>query len=85
MLTMSNRPVINTKGVPFVGPFSYPPAYEGLTLHHYCLKSRQEFMEKAARGSGNGGHKPTTWFDLVDGFMNMECRDLMNVTALEMQ
>jgi hypothetical protein len=44
-----------------------------LVIHHYVLKSREEFAGKHARGSGAGNVKGWEFFDYVDGISNSSC------------
>lgn len=37
-----------------------------MVLHHYVLKSRREFSDKMARGSGAGNHKAWSYWDYIE-------------------
>jgi hypothetical protein len=42
---------VNTQKERKDGPFSDPPTFTRLALHHYAVKSEEEYMNKRARGS----------------------------------
>jgi hypothetical protein len=42
--------VVGTNGKTFVGPFNYEGDYSVAQLNHYFTKTKQEFIEKCARG-----------------------------------
>jgi hypothetical protein len=42
--------VVGTNGKTFVGPFNYEGDYRIAQLNHYFTKTKQEFIEKCARG-----------------------------------
>ncbi len=49
----------------FDGPFSTTYSDTPIVLQHYLFKSLEEFREKHARGSGDGGQKPMEFFHLT--------------------
>jgi hypothetical protein len=56
---------VNEKGVPFYGPSSEPVSVETVQLNHYLTRSRSEFEEKVARGSGDGGRRTLEIYELA--------------------
>jgi hypothetical protein len=55
------------------GPFSKPDLASTLVLHHYCLRSREEFARKARRGSATGNSKGALYWRNVEGLAVATC------------
>ena len=45
-------------------------------LHHYGPKSREEFLEKQARGKIRGGKAPEHWWNKIENAEQRECLEL---------
>lgn len=50
---------------------------ERVVIYHYVTKSKEEFKNKAARGSGMKNHKPAGFFDAIERLAVEDCRDGM--------
>lgn len=48
------------------GPFNEAFRLQGIALHHYLFKSKEDFYNKNQRGAGDGTKKPMEFFDLSD-------------------
>lgn len=62
------------------GPFRNPITYDKWALHHYGIKSRQEFIEKQDRGNANALAKPIpeSLWESVNGADEVDCKQLTN-------
>ena len=49
-----------------------------VVIYHYVTKSKEEFKNKAARGSGMKNHKPEGFFDAIERLAVDDCRDGMS-------
>ena len=60
------------------GPFRNPITHDKWALHHYGVKSRQEFIEKQDRGNANALAKPVpdSLFDSVNAANEVDCKEL---------
>lgn len=47
-----------------------------IRLHHYVLKSRDQFAMKIKRGSGDGGSKDWDFFDAINKMSTVPCLEL---------
>lgn len=64
---------VNEFGVPFDSPVSYPHTSERVQFNHYYLKSREEFLKKAARGVPcSPDRADPRWFDERNAHCNAE-------------
>ena len=48
---------------------------ERVVIYHYVTKSKEEFKNKAARGSGMKNHKGDGFFDAIERLAVEDCRD----------
>lgn len=62
------------------GPIRNPITYNKWALHHYGIKSRQEFIEKQDRGNANALAKPIpeSLWESVNGADEVDCKQLTN-------
>lgn len=60
------------------GPWRNPITYDKWALHHYGVKSRQEFIEKQDRGNANALAKPIpeSLWDGVEGMDQVDCKEM---------
>jgi hypothetical protein len=70
---------VNTQKERKDGPFSDPPTFTRLALHHYAVKSKEEYMNKSARGSGTGNKKGLSYWNLVHTRSNATCLDAVQL------
>jgi hypothetical protein len=61
------------------GPFSEPPTFTRLALHHYSVKSEEEYMNKRARGSGTGNMKGLRYWNIVHTVSDATCLDAVQL------
>lgn len=47
-------------------------------LHHYGPKSREEFLQKQARGKIRGGRSPEDWWNKIEESQQRDCLELTN-------
>lgn len=62
---------------PFSGPWRRPPTRDRVALHHYCVKSKEEYEEKMQRG--NGQHQPKQWdfWEHIEELPTMPCPEMV--------
>ncbi|CAF9912632.1 hypothetical protein IMSHALPRED_000368 [Imshaugia aleurites] len=53
-----------------------PPTHDMWALHHYSVKSREQFLEKQQRGSPNNHHAAGEFWDRIEGADDYECPEL---------
>lgn len=60
------------------GPWRNPVTHDKWALHHYGVKSRQEFIEKQDRGNANALAKPIpeSLWEGVEGMDEVDCKEL---------
>ncbi|KAF6222125.1 hypothetical protein HO133_001211 [Letharia lupina] len=60
------------------GPWRNPVTHEKWALHHYGIKSRQEFIEKQDRGNANALAKPIpqSLWEGVENMDEVDCKEL---------
>ncbi|KAB8294784.1 hypothetical protein EYC80_006746 [Monilinia laxa] len=51
----------------------YSPTRDKIALHHYALKSREEYQEKVDRGNAMSSPKDWAFWDSVEGMSGIEC------------
>ncbi|KAF5873235.1 putative glycosyl family 2 protein [Botrytis fragariae] len=51
----------------------YSPTRDRIALHHYALKSREEYQEKVDRGNAMSTPKNWGFWDSVEGMAGIEC------------
>ena len=61
------------------GPKSPTAALERVGLYHYAVKSKDDFMQKMARGSGMGNIKTLDFLRYVDNFTDAYCPEALDV------
>lgn len=57
------------------GPVHKSATRDKIALHHYVLKSEEEYREKMERGSAMGNHKPFSFFTAVNNETTEYCGD----------
>ena len=60
------------------GPIRTPITHDKWALHHYGMKSRQEFIEKQDRGNANALAKPVpdSLWESIEGMDQVDCKEL---------
>lgn len=60
------------------GAYHHPITHDKWALHHYSIKSRQEFIEKQDRGNANALAKPIPGllWDNTNGVDEVDCKEL---------
>ena len=53
-----------------------PITHDMWALHHYAVKSREQFLEKQQRGSPNNHHASGGFWDRIEGADDYECPEL---------
>lgn len=53
-----------------------PITHDTWALHHYALKSREQFLEKQQRGSPNNHHAAGGFWDTIEAAEDYECPEL---------
>ena len=53
-----------------------PITHDIWALHHYSVKSREQFLEKQLRGSPNNHHAADAFWDKIEGADDYECPEL---------
>ncbi|KAI5475845.1 hypothetical protein MNV49_000809, partial [Pseudohyphozyma bogoriensis] len=76
----SRVPTVGEDGRVLPAPWyqRYPVTRERIAVHHYAVKSRQEYDEKRERGSGMSNHKDDTFWNRVEGTPEVVCDSLAN-------
>lgn len=69
----------NTRREIVPGPKSKSVAVERLVNHHYAVKSREDFDQKMARGSGMGNLKTMAYLEYVDNYTTADCYQAVDV------
>ena len=59
--------------IPNGGPFSPSYSVENISLHHYLLRSQEDFAKKSAKGAGDNSRKDWNFFHAYDEMMNETC------------
>ena len=74
---------VNELRQPVEGPFSVPVSHTRIALHHYLLKSLEQFQEKVNRGSpdGRGRGKRMDTFTDVDKEATYDCFEGVALSA----
>ena len=54
----------------------YPITHDTWALHHYSVKSHEQFLEKQQRGSPNNHHAAGEFWDRIEGADDYECPEL---------
>ena len=54
----------------------YQITHDTWALHHYSVKSREQFLEKQQRGSPNNHHAADEFWDKIEGADDYECPEL---------
>ncbi len=62
-----------------LGPKSKEPVLERWALHHYAVKSVDDFQQKMTRGSGMGNIKTLAFLQYVDNFTDDYCPDALDM------
>ena len=71
---MDGKTAVNENHIPMVDtPFTTGATVTKIALHHYALKSLEEYSRKMRRGSGDGGGKRLDWFIEVDSQATAFC------------
>lgn len=53
-----------------------PPTKDRIALHHYALKSREEYQEKCDRGNAMDDPKDWSFWNSVEGMSGVECSSM---------
>eukprot|EP00891_Asterochloris_glomerata_P005717 jgi/Astpho2/5717/e_gw1.00079.119.1_t len=68
---------VNELGLPVLGARGVHPTTDHIALHHYALKSLQEYEAKMARGSAMKNHKTMEFFNDIDSLATENCHDVL--------
>lgn len=74
-----STPVVRTDVSPVTGPKASNVMHDTLALHHYAIKSEEEFLVKMARGSGMKRQRGWEYFWFVDKWSTDFNFDVMSV------
>ena len=80
-----NQTAVNTRHEPVDGPFSSPPDFDEAFIYHYVVKSWQDFVYKAARGSAMKNFKTREFFTLVEQESTAVCTELAQLPQIEIE
>ncbi|PQE07178.1 hypothetical protein CJF31_00004844 [Rutstroemia sp. NJR-2017a BVV2] len=67
---------VDEHGEQIPGHLRIPPTKDRIALHHYALKSREEYQQKCDRGNGMDDPKDWTFWDSVEGMAGVECTSM---------
>lgn len=70
---------VNERGAGVPGPFSRPISVDAIQVNHYFTRSREEYLEKMARGAGDGTSKKMLFYDLIE----KECSSVRDEAILK--
>lgn len=81
LLDPSSHPAVDQyhNAVPGLATRNPPDSSSRISLHHYVLKSEEEFAGKIARRSPDGSGKGWDYFEAVDRLATVECEDAVLV------
>ena len=68
---------VNELGLPVLGARGVHPTTDRIALHHYALKSLQEYEAKMARGSAMKNHKTMEFFNDIDSLATEDCHHML--------
>lgn len=68
-----DKTTVNENFVAVKGAASASPSHTKIALHHYLLKSEEEYKQKMARGSAAGNQKTWDFFVNVNAQANQTC------------
>lgn len=71
--------IVKEDGSVVTSPKAPPSLQNRLSLHHYMVKSRQEFLQKRARGGGSGRKRGEAWFGTINDAATEDCMDASNL------
>jgi hypothetical protein len=57
--------------------FRKPITRDRISLHHYAVKSREEYEEKINRSNGMGDRKDWGFWDHIETMPHVECREML--------
>lgn len=61
------------------GPWNHNVTYDKISINHYVLKSFEEYLEKSARGSAMGNHKPLSFFFGINAQATFTCKQALEL------
>ncbi|CAF3356945.1 unnamed protein product [Rotaria socialis] len=64
------------KPIPGNGPCRVPVTKDIILLHHYVLKSKEEYVEKMLRGSANRNKKDWNFWNHIEMYSNASCTSM---------
>jgi hypothetical protein len=71
-----NTLTVDEDGIPITGQFRDPPTKKRIALHHYALKSRQEYQEKIDRSNAMDAPKGWSFWDQVESQAGIPCDEM---------
>jgi hypothetical protein len=69
-----HRRAVSTSGNEVEGASSERPHYKRLALHHYAVRSRDDFLAAKQRGSGMGETVYSSWYRQVEARAVATCK-----------
>jgi hypothetical protein len=76
MISTDGAVAVDEHGMPASGPHRIPPTKDRIAVHHYALKSREEYQQKCDRGNAMDDPKDWTFWDSVEGMAGVECTSM---------
>ncbi|PQE05061.1 hypothetical protein CJF30_00004852 [Rutstroemia sp. NJR-2017a BBW] len=76
MVPIDGAMVVDEHGMQQTDLRRAPPTKDRIALHHYALKSREEYQEKCDRSNAMDDPKDWSFWDSVEGMAGMECTSM---------
>lgn len=71
---VDGKTAVNENHLPVIDtPWTEGATVTKIALHHYVLKSLEEYSRKTKRGSGDGTRKRLDWFTVLDSLATAVC------------
>jgi len=73
-----NTQTVGEDGIPCSAARRDPPTKNRIALHHYALKSREEYQQKIDRSNANDDPKDWAFWDSVESQAGVPCEQMAN-------